>query len=56
MSDGKDLTRRDVLKASYVAPVILTLAVKPAFAQGGSGTPGDTQEDPIRTLPPIQQP
>ena len=51
-----DVTRRDVLKASYAVPVILTLAVSPAFAQGGSGTQPDAQGSPIRTLPPIQQP
>jgi hypothetical protein len=50
-----DVTRRDVLKASYAVPVILTLAVSPAFAQGGSGT-ADAQGSPIRTLPPIEQP
>lgn len=55
MGNG-DVTRRDVLKASYAVPVILTLAVSPAFAQGGSGTPADAQGSPIRTLPPVQQP
>ena len=56
MNEGREVTRRDVLKASYVAPVILSLAVSPAFAQGGSGTPADPEGTPIRLLPPIQQP
>jgi hypothetical protein len=33
-----DQTRREIIqKALYVSPIILTLAAKPAFAQGGSG-------------------
>ncbi len=39
--DERTPTRRDVLKtALYVAPVILTLAAAPSFAQAGSGDPG----------------
>lgn len=36
-------TRRDFLKkASYAAPVIVTLAARPSFAGCGSGGPGNS--------------
>jgi hypothetical protein len=38
-NQGKGETRREIIKkAVYVAPVVLTLAVSPAFARGGSVT------------------
>ena len=45
-------TRRDfVKKITYVTPVILTLAVKPAFAQAGSPCPPDFYRTPEGCVP-----
>ena len=37
MSDKKTTRREFIEKAVYMAPVVLTLAAAPSFAQAGSG-------------------
>ena len=46
-SSAKKAGRRDFIKkAAYVAPAILTLAVAPAYAKGGSEKPEKPKEKP----------
>ena len=43
--------REFIKKAAYVAPAIVTLAVRPSYAKAGSEKPGGGSE-PASTIPP----